>query len=83
MVVKYELISWSHTVITENAEHRILFEVKFLTLCNVRYTIHRKFSSNTHMHANLRPHFYFRHWVFDVQFARGYSNVKFDVLHFQ
>ena len=51
----------SHTVITENAEHRILYEVKFLTLCNVRYTIHRKFTSNTHLHAILRPHFYFQH----------------------
>ena len=61
---------WSHTGITENAEHRILFEVKFSTLCNDRYTIHRKLTSNTHLHAIIRPHFYFRHYVFDVQFPR-------------
>ena len=56
-----QLSGRSHTVITENAEHRIWFEVKFLTLCNVRYTIHQKFTSNTHLHAIIRPHFYFRH----------------------
>ena len=83
--LKKQLSPWngSHTVITENAEHWIWFEVKFLTLCNIRYTIHQKFTSNTHLHAIIRPHSYFWHWVFDVQFARGYSYVEFDVLHFQ
>ena len=52
------------------------FDIKFSTLCNHRCSIHRNRTSNT-------PHFYFRHYVFDVHFAKGYSNVEFDVMYFQ
>ena len=30
-------------------------DIKFLTLCNLRYTKHQKFKSNTHLHAITRP----------------------------
>ena len=59
------------------------FDIKFSTFCNHRCTIHRNLTSNTHLHAIIRPHFYFRHYVFDVHFAKGYSNVEFDVMYFQ
>ena len=34
------------------------------------HTTHQNFTSNIHLHAIIRPHFYFRRWVFDV-FLRG------------
>ena len=31
------------------------FGIKFLTLSNLRYTMHQNFTSNTHLHTVIRP----------------------------
>ena len=45
-----------HLSITESAECQIEIDVSFTTLMYPRSTIHRNPTSNTHLHANIRPH---------------------------
>ena len=43
--------------------------------------MHLNLMLNTHLHIIVRTHNNYWQWVFDTQFARGYSNVEFDVMY--